>query len=134
MKAWNELETHPDVSLYWTGDSRNPTSYWYLDHGIKIERFEDDGRIEINNAMTKGDNYETVTESEFSVFDRDGWLAGCYNVNINTINSKLDKLNVYIKSTKNMNDMDLLMERKGVLINKRNRYYELSEKLQIFAN
>ena len=45
MKAWEDLERDPYVSLYWTGDDLDPDSHWYMDHGVKIEKFKD-GRIE----------------------------------------------------------------------------------------
>jgi hypothetical protein len=52
MKAWDDLVNNKDKSLYTTRDSE-----YYIDHGVKIERF-DDGRIEVKNTMTRGDMFE----------------------------------------------------------------------------
>jgi hypothetical protein len=38
MKAWEQLENDPNVSLWWYGDERNPTSYYYIDHGVRISK------------------------------------------------------------------------------------------------
>ena len=95
MKAWNDLENDPYISLYWTGDDRNPDTYWYMDHGVKIEQMKD-GSIEINNAMVGGDFYKRVTDSQYKVFEEKGWLAGCYNVCVETYKERLRKVDVLI--------------------------------------
>lgn len=129
MKAWNELMVDNDISLYWTGDHRNPTSYWYMDHGIKIEMFNDTGEIKINNVMTPGDHYEEITEDQYAIFNNDGWLAGCYNVNISTLDDKMKRLQVYVNSCKEEDALKKLMDRKELLIKKQLRYFDLLDKL-----
>lgn len=133
MKAWKDLKA--TVSLYRTGLDAEPTSYWYLDHGVKIERFEEDGHFEIHNVMLAGDHYEKVSDAEYSVFRKDGWLPGCYQVCINTYNRRLDKIN-YLISLKKEGDeqLDDLMVRKAVATKKLDRYLELMENLPTFAN
>lgn len=123
MKAWNDLENDSMISLYWTGPTENPTSHWYLNHGVKIERFTD-GTIEINNVMKAGDNYEPVTDEERRIFERRGWLAGCYKVAFNTYNERIDNLNAILKSLSD-SELDKAMARKAVLIKKRDRYLEM---------
>jgi hypothetical protein len=132
MKAWEELKE--SVTFYKTGLFADPTSHWYLDHGVKIERFEKDGRFEIHNVMLAGDKYEKVSDVEYAMFDSVGWLAGCYNVCINTYRKRLNKINYMISLKSEGDDMlDDLMSRKAVVTKKLNRYLELMENLSTFA-
>jgi hypothetical protein len=85
MKAWQDLEENPHVSLYHTR-----VSMWYVDMGVKIEKFDDDGRIEIKNTMTPNEKFIDISDSERDVFEDKGWIAGCLNVNINVINQKIE--------------------------------------------
>lgn len=124
MKAWNDLEQ--SVALYYTGPSDNPNSFWYLDHGVKIERFKD-GSFEINNVMKAGDRYERVSDSEYEMFEQKGWLPGCYTVCINTYQDRLSTVNSLIQYARG-EDLDKIMERKALLIKKVKRYSELLEK------
>jgi hypothetical protein len=83
MKAWNDVASY--YSLYWTGPDDNPKSKWYLDKGVKIERFEDDGRVEIHDVMTQGDKFRKINEEQLEYFEKYGWEAGCTKVNIDHI-------------------------------------------------
>jgi hypothetical protein len=85
MKAWQDLEENPHVSLYHTR-----VSMWYLDMGVKIEKFDDDGHIEVKNTMTPNEKFRDVCDDEREVFDKQGWEAGCLTVNINVINEKIE--------------------------------------------
>ena len=85
MKAWQDLEENPHVSLYHTR-----VSLWYLDMGVKIEKFDDDGHIEVKNTMTPNEKFRDVSYDEREVFDKQGWEAGCLTVNINVINEKIE--------------------------------------------
>lgn len=123
MKAWTDLENDKLISLYWTGSSENPKSHWYLNHGVKIERFAD-GTIEINNVMKAGDNYEPISDEELKVFETKGWNAGCYLVCINTYGERLDSINRLISNARGQ-ELDKLMARKAILTKKRNRYFEM---------
>jgi hypothetical protein len=85
MKAWNDLEENPHVSLY-----RTRVSTWYVDMGIKIEKFDDDGRIEVKNTMSPNEKFNDVSDEERLIFENDGWKAGCLAVNINVLEKKLE--------------------------------------------
>lgn len=83
MKAWHDLESNPYISIY-----RTRLSEWYLDMGVKIEKFDD--RIEIKNTMTPNEKFRDVSDLEREVFEKEGWEAGCLHVNINVLESKIE--------------------------------------------
>lgn len=85
MKAWHDLETNPHISLYHTR-----LSMWYLDMGVKIEKFDEDGRIEIKNTMTSNEYFKDVSDDEQKIFEEKGWMVGCLHVNINAIKHKIE--------------------------------------------
>lgn len=85
MKAWKDLEENPHVSLY-----RTRVSEWYLDMGVKIEKFDDDGRIEIKNTMTPNEKFRDVSQRERDIFEHEGWLIGCLTVNANVLEQKIE--------------------------------------------
>lgn len=123
------------VTVYYTGLTEEPTSYWYLDHGVKIEMFQDDGRIELKNVMVAGDHYKDVTDDERTVFETDGWLSGCYNVCINTYSRRMEKVDYLISLRKTQDTMyQELLARKEEIQKKLDRYFEMRDNLTIFAN
>lgn len=125
MKAWDDLNDVLKVHIYWTGDRENPTSKWYMDHGVKIERLSD-GTFEINNAMYAGDFYKPITEAQMFVFKNVGWLAGCYRVCIDTFNERMEFIDVLL----NRNPEDIVsINRKNTLQKKIDRYYALADNL-----
>ncbi len=126
MKAFEELENDPNVSLYWTGDDRNPDSYWYLDHGCKIEKFVDDGRVDINNVMMAGDHYCKITSEQYEVFMHKGWLAGCYRVCMETYSDRIIRARKLLNSSY---DQEEVANRIEILRKKLSRYVELNNKL-----
>ena len=83
MKAWEDLESNPYISLYHTR-----LSLWYIDMGVKIEKFDD--RIEIKNTMTPNEKFRDVSDDEWEIFDKQGWVEGCLNVNINVLEQKIE--------------------------------------------
>jgi hypothetical protein len=85
MKAWEDLETNPHISIY-----RTRLSEWYIDMGVKIEKFDEDGRIEIKNTMTPNEKFRDIGDDELEIFEKEGWEAGCLNVNINVLERKLE--------------------------------------------
>jgi hypothetical protein len=91
MKAWNDLQR--DVNLYQTRGSE-----YYIDMGVKIERFDKDGRIEISNTMTPSEHFEQITFNQFVVFNDIGWIAGCATVNIDVLKKKIE-LQEYLLTT-----------------------------------
>lgn len=133
MKAWEELESDPNVSLWWYGDERAPTLYYYIDHGVRISKDTESGRIEVKNAQMADEHYVDVTDEQYNTFAELGWLAGCYEVCIDVCTKRLEKVNYLISIEKHDIRMDELMERKGKLSTKLQRYLELNERLNIFA-
>lgn len=125
MKAWDDLESDPNVSLYWTGDERDPDSHWYMDHGIKIEKFKD-GHIELSNAMIAGDFYKPLTKDQVSVFEDKGWLRGCYNVCIDMYMIRLHNVCQIINMNPESRELD---ERKKNIEKKLARYFDLLDNL-----
>jgi hypothetical protein len=85
MKAWHDLETNPHVSIY-----RTRLSEWYIDMGIKIEKFDEDGRIEIKNTMSPNEKFYDISDEDRQIFEEQGWLAGCLHVNIGTLERKIE--------------------------------------------
>jgi hypothetical protein len=76
MRAWDDVSSK---TLYATS-----TSQYYINNGVKIERFDKDGRFEIKNILNPSDQYEDVTSDEFRVFLFNGWQAGVLTVGMNT--------------------------------------------------
>ncbi len=128
MKAWEDLRN--SVTLYWTGDKENPDTEWYINNGIKIERFKD-GTFEINNTMTASDHYDEVTEDQHMIFKNLGWEIGCCCVNIDVQEQRLEKV-VYVRSLSTDNEEIERLELKIQKLNtKKDRYLEkLSTYLQ----
>lgn len=85
MKAWNDLVNNPHISLYHTR-----VSLWYIDMGVKIERFDEDGRVEIKNTMTPTEYYKDLTAEQLKVFDDLGWYAGCISLNVDVLEEKVE--------------------------------------------
>jgi hypothetical protein len=72
-------------------------SLYYIDKGIRIERFNKSGDILVQNTMTNKDRFEKVTPQQYEVFENLGWYPGILRVNIDIIDSKLLKVNYLIK-------------------------------------
>ena len=117
-KAWNDL-TKED-KIYRTGYSS-----WYIDHGVKIELFDVDNRIKIMNTMTSSDKYEDITDFQLLLFENNGWLAGCYNLNIDVADRKIKKIESLMRYAEMDSDLYNIVEltdRKQKLLIKRERY------------
>lgn len=87
MKAWQDLENDPHISLY-----RTRVSKWYLDMGIKIEKFDEDGRIEVKNTMTPGEMFKDLNEDDLKLFEEKGWMVGCLTMNVGVLKEKIEWL------------------------------------------
>jgi hypothetical protein len=87
MKAWQDLENDPHISLYHTRVSK-----WYLDMGIKIEKFDEDGRIEVKNTMTPGEMFKDLSEDDLKLFEEKGWMVGCLTMNVGVLKEKIEWL------------------------------------------
>ena len=117
-KAWNDLTA--EDKIYRTGYSS-----WYIDHGVKIELFDVDNRIKIMNTMTSHDKYEDITDFQLLVFENNGWLAGCYNLNIDVAERKIKKVESLMRYAEMDSDLYNIVEltdRKQKLLIKRERY------------
>ena len=91
MRAWEDLVSKDKLC-------HTSVSDWYIDHGVKIERFHDDGRIEIRNMMTSRDRFEDVSPKIFNHFDQDGWISGCMHLNIEVCQYKIFNINNLIRT------------------------------------
>jgi hypothetical protein len=70
---------------------------YYIDKGIRIERFNDSGDIIVQNTMTNSEKFIKVTPQQYDVFENLGWYPGILRVNIDIIDSKLLKVNYQMK-------------------------------------
>ena len=123
MKAWNDLEK--EKSLYWTGDRDNPKSFWWLDHGIKIEKFPN-GKIDIKNSMNNGEYYSEISSNQRYVFEHEGWLPGCYKVCMDTFTDRINKVDELLR--RYPNDCEL-QNRKNNLKIKLDSYIDMYKNL-----
>jgi hypothetical protein len=102
MKAWEDV-TKRSRSTYLTINSE-----WYIDRGVKIERFTKDGRIVIKNTMTYTDNYDDITPEQLHIFTNMGWEAGVVMVGIETNNSRIDYYNNVMRHAILDNNKDII--------------------------
>lgn len=94
MKAWDDLIA--SVKVYTTIRSE-----YYIDNGVKIERFND-GSFKIKNVMGNFDKFTDVTDEQLSIFNDVGWDVGCLNVNIDFLKERNSLLS-YIMTTDGAN-------------------------------
>ncbi len=94
MKAWQDLENDPHISLYHTRVSK-----WYLDMGIKIEKFDEDGRIEVKNTMTPGEMFKDLSDDDLKLFEEKGWMVGCLTMNVGVLKEKIEWLEHLIENS-----------------------------------
>jgi hypothetical protein len=80
MKAWDEIVNDPEIPVWYTGDKNNPDSHWYLDRGVKIERFPN-GEVLLWNVMVPGHKYQIIAGMERQWFEDYGWKGGLYRFN-----------------------------------------------------
>jgi len=126
MRAWDDLVNDEEKSLYWTENSD-----WYLDMGVKIERFHKDGRIEIKNVMTSTEKFEDVNGKFLKVFETEGWFIGCVKLNIDVHQRKLMRANELVRiSISNGNErmVDIFKQRREVIQKKIHKYRNLLTK------
>ena len=93
-RAWEELTSDPDQEIYTTFRSR-----WYVEHGVKIERFHD-GTIEVKNVMRNGDHYTDITPMQRSYFTDYGWFAGAYKVCVDEFERQVDSAKFLMDTAK----------------------------------
>lgn len=121
MKAWKDLMS--TVSIYTTNNSE-----WYVNYGVKIERFND-GTFEIKNTMTNCDRYEDITEEQLLVFSTHGWEAGCCDVNA-SVNLRRANKTKYLADVALLKGKEALAESLLVSYQKLiNKYYDYDIRL-----
>lgn len=126
MKAWEELKNNEDVTLCKTSNSE-----WYINHGVKIERFIN-GKVEVKNTMTNSDHYENISKDLMDVFIYQGWQAGAFCVCIDVYKKRVDVYNRLIRRAvinKKYEVADRLKESREKVINKFDDYVGRLEKL-----
>lgn len=84
---WEYISSKHNDQIY-----RTLNSSWYIDKGVKIERFDKDGKIEIMNTMVQSDFHEPISSNQEFYFDKYGWDAGCTSVQIDSTETKINRL------------------------------------------
>lgn len=121
MKAWDDLIA--SVRVYTTMRSE-----YYIDNGVKIERFND-GSFKIKNVMGNFDKFTDVTDEQFSIFNNVGWDVGCLNVNIDFLKERNSLLS-YLMTTDGVNKESI--SRRIIKNNEKLLHYQ--QELVKFAN
>jgi hypothetical protein len=88
---WNQALADKNNSFFIGNDS-----LFTIQNGCKIERFNN-GEIVIKNTRLGGDFYKKLTQSEYSVFEQDGWHLGTQYVELQTYKYQVDALNRIIQ-------------------------------------
>jgi hypothetical protein len=88
---WKQARSDKDNSFFIGNDS-----LFTIQNGCKIERFKD-GTIIIKNTRIGGDFYKKLKDSEYAVFERDGWHMGTKYVEYQTYKYQVDTMNRIIQ-------------------------------------
>lgn len=88
---WKQARADKDNSFFIGNDS-----LFTIQNGCKIERFKD-GTIVIKNTRLGGDFYKKLKDSEYAVFEADGWHMGTKYVELETYKYQVDALNRIIQ-------------------------------------
>lgn len=88
---WKQARADKDNSFFIGNDS-----LFTIQNGCKIERFKD-GTIVIKNTRIGGDFYKKLKDSEYAVFERDGWHMGTKYVEYQTYKYQVDTMNRIIQ-------------------------------------
>lgn len=126
-KVWDDISSNPENRIFRTLDSS-----WFIDNGIKIECFDEDGSVRIMNTMTASDFYEPITEEQNLFFENIGWEAGCLKVNIDVCTKKLDIINNMIRISEfnpDSYDIESLKRRSLKLSQKKDNLFRRLEKI-----
>lgn len=123
MKAWEDLVNDRDITI-----CRTNKSEWYLNHGVKIEVFND-GKVEIKNTMINSDHYDDVSRHHYEIFKHKGWLVGCYSLNIDMLHNDLDNINRLIDRLDEFDNVDKFVNKKNKILAKLSSYENKLNKL-----
>lgn len=127
MKAWDQISSNDENRVF-----RTMNSSWYIDYGVKIECFDNDGRVEVMNTMTTSDFHEPITDEQRYFFDNIGWEAGCYKVNVDSCEKKLKYLNHLLflsEQSPDIYDADYINQRISKMLVKKDQYTRKLEKI-----
>jgi len=127
MKAWEQVSSKDENRIF-----RTLNSSWYIDHGVKIECFDEDGRIEVMNTMTASDFHEPITDEQLHFFTNVGWEAGCYKVNVDSLDKRvkvLERLSDLSKNDEDLYESDTIDERLAKMLEKKHNYARKLEKI-----
>ena len=115
MKAWEDV-SKPSRSLY-----RTAYSEWYIDRGVKIERFTKDESVVIKNTMTYTDSYDDISPEQLHIFENMGWEAGIVMVNIQTNDNRIEYYNGLMRHAiidNNSTQIDIILRKREELLKK----------------
>ena len=127
MRAWNDLISDKYVTMYTT-----ETSLYYIDKGVRIERFNKGGDIIVQNTMINPEKFVKVTPQQYEVFEDLGWEPGILRVNIDIIDSKLLKVNYQMKLALNNEEPieKISAQREKLLL----KYFEYKKRFNKFVD
>ena len=127
MRAWNDLISDKYVTMYTT-----EKSMYYIDKGVRIERFNESGDIIVQNTMTNSEKFVKVTPQKYEVFENLGWYPGILKVNIDIIDSKLIKANYQMKlALNNEEPTEKIYDQREKLLLK---YFEYKKRFNKFVD
>jgi len=84
MKAWEEVKRTKDRGIFWTS-----TSEYWIEHGVRIERFHD-GRVEIKNCISGGERFVVMDPEVEILFHTHGWVVGMATVCVAEFERRVD--------------------------------------------
>ena len=127
MRAWSDLISDKYVTMYTT-----ETSLYYIDKGVRIERFNKSGDIIVQNTMINPEKFVMVTPQQYEVFENLGWEPGILRVNIDYIDSKLLKVNYQMKLALNNEEPieKIYANREKLLL----KYFEYKKRFNKFVD
>jgi hypothetical protein len=127
MRAWSDLISDKYVTMYTT-----ETSLYYIDKGVRIERFNKSGDIIVQNTMINPEKFVMVTPQQYEVFENLGWEPGILRVNIDYIDSKLLKVNYQMKLALNNDEPieKIYANREKLLL----KYFEYKKRFNKFVD
>lgn len=126
MKAWEDLKSSQYITFYKTGNSE-----FYVNYGVKIERFND-GEVVVKNTMTNSDHYEDVPWEILQIFETSTFEHGAFAMCSHVYKRRAEKImyNVELALREQRNEVaERLMESYNKVINKHYDYENRISKL-----
>jgi hypothetical protein len=132
MKAWEEIEQLHGRFICETLKSR-----FFIDGGLRIERMNN-GTFILKNTMTNHDHYEDASQEVWIACEFEGWHQGMYLNQLSVHNKRLEKANYLVelasRNEDNMDRLQILLERKNMLLEKIQEIYQLYSNLPYVCN